>query len=429
MLHRYVVFFLAFFFSESFAQQSLPFDFESSPVTSDFVNFDGGETTVVPNPDPSEDNPSAQVAQMIRYPGEVWAGSKILLNDYLDPTTLGGIRMKVYSPLAGSVIKMKLEGQAEVDLDAMVSTVGEWETLVWDFTGLPSGVYNEVVFMLDFGTYGDGSEWSTFLFDDVELFDATYGLEQIDLPIDFEGTTVNYHTTSFAGNFSSLVSDPEDPTNKVVKVLKSWQSLNYSGTTISTPAGMASPIPFTPASSTVTAKVWSPASGIPVRFKAEVRFSPGESVENEVLTTVSGEWETLSFDLSQEVLGTPVINYNFEYDLITLFFDFGNDGSIMGNQIFYFDDVSLGDWSSSTIDRIPDGFAIHPTWIDSNRTIWIQSPGHACRMNLYDLQGNQVMVRSNVESGAVFLGQFASGIYLCELESNGMKYRKKLVLQ
>ena len=400
------------------AQQSLPFDFETSPTTADFVDFAGGVATVMANPDPSGINESGMVAQIVRNPGDVWAGSKIILADYLDLQTMGGFKMKVWVPLTNTVVKLKLEGLGVADLDAITTVTGAWETLVWDFTGLPSGTFNEVVFMPDFGNMGDGSEWSTLYIDDVELFDATNGLAQIDLPIDFEGDEVNYQTTSFAGNFSSLVTDPMDPSNTVVEVFKTFQSLNYSGTTISTPAGLANPVPFTTDATTVTAKVWSQLAGVPVRFKAEDRLNPAISVETEVYTTQAGEWETLTFDLSQQVVGTQPLNINNTYDVITIFFDFGTAGGDVGDQIFYFDDVAFGDWSSDIVGATASEMRLYPSLLAQGQSLTLEAGlDQSFTFTLTDAVGRQVFEKQCIGLTRVELPRFATGRYYGALQS------------
>lgn len=421
---------LSFAFSTASAQQMLPFDFELAPTTADFVNFEGGEGSVIANPDPSGINTSDQVGQIIRFPGEIWAGSKIILSDYIDLSVVGGIRMKVRVPLPNTVVKLKLEGLAVGELDAMTTVTDEWETLVWDFTGLQSGVFNEVVFMFDFGNFGDGSQWSTFQFDDVEMFDATYGLAQIDLPINFEGDAVNYHTTSFAGNFSSLASDPVMPSNSVVEVLKTWQSLNYSGTTISTPAGLANPVPFTTEQTVITTRVFTQAAGIPVRFKAEESSNPANSVETQVLTTVGGEWETLTFDLSQQVAGTQPINLNFNYDLISIFFDFGQPGSVMGNQTFYFDDVNLEGWVAD-LSEVPNvRFLLYPTVLSSGQELQIIRPGGGgYAWSLYDAQGRIVHDIQNGMGNSVLLPMLQGGVYHAVVATSNEVFKQSLIIR
>jgi len=58
--------------------QTLPINFETTILTADFINFDGGTATVINNPQPNGINTSATVARIVRNGGAVWAGSKLL---------------------------------------------------------------------------------------------------------------------------------------------------------------------------------------------------------------------------------------------------------------------------------------------------------------------------------------------------------------
>ena len=166
--------------------QTLPFDFETTITTSDFIDFDGGTATVIANPQANGINTSATVAQIIRDGGQIWAGSKIVLASNLDFSTLNSLSMKVFTTApVGTTVKFKLEGDGQTERDVQTSVTNEWETLTWDFTAEPAN-FNTVVFMFDFGNVGDGSENSTFLFDDVEQLIGGNTGTQIDLPVDFE---------------------------------------------------------------------------------------------------------------------------------------------------------------------------------------------------------------------------------------------------
>ena len=157
-----------FSFSYGFSQ-SLPFNFEDNGTTSDFVNFDGGTATVIANPIPAGINTSDSVACLIRDGGAVYAGSKIILSENLDFSVNTVLSMKVYTTApVGTIAKLKLEVPgASVEVDALTTVSGEWETLEWIFAGAPND-FNQLVFMFDFGNVGDGSANSTFYFDDVE---------------------------------------------------------------------------------------------------------------------------------------------------------------------------------------------------------------------------------------------------------------------
>ena len=63
------------------------------------------------------------------------------------------------------------------------------------------------------------------------------------------------------------------------------------------------------------------------------------SVETQVNTTTAYEWETLTFDLSQPVTGTPALNYNLDYTTLSIFFYFGYPGYLSGTTAYYYDNV------------------------------------------------------------------------------------------
>jgi len=86
--------------------------------------------------------------------------------------------------------------------------------------------------------------------------------------------------------------------------------------------------------------VYSPAAGIDVKLKLDNHSNAnnGQSVETDVLTTKAGQWETLTFDMSQNASGTPAYNPANTYDLATIFFDFNNIGK---GDTYYWDNVTL----------------------------------------------------------------------------------------
>ncbi|MEQ1799980.1 MAG: BACON domain-containing carbohydrate-binding protein, partial [Lacibacter sp.] len=146
---------------------TLPINFEAAG-TYLFTDFDGGTGSVIVNPNQTGINTSNKVGRIIRNGGATWAGSYLTLSNKIDFSTLSTFSMKVYSPRAGVPVLLKLEGDvgpSEVSTNTTVANA--WETLTWNFTGKPSNVYNKLVFMFDFGTVGNGTANSTFLFDDI----------------------------------------------------------------------------------------------------------------------------------------------------------------------------------------------------------------------------------------------------------------------
>ena len=89
------------------------------------------------------------------------------------------------------------------------------------------------------------------------------------MPVTFEGTSTNYAVTDFGGTSSSLVADPENASNMVMKVIKTVGAAGWAGTTMSTDAGFSSPVPFSASNKKMYVKVWAANAGIPVRLKVE----------------------------------------------------------------------------------------------------------------------------------------------------------------
>lgn len=399
--------------------QSLPIDFETTIVTSDFIDFDGGIATVIPNPQSNGINTSTKVAQIVRDGGQVWAGSKIDLAANLDFTTLNSISMKVFTTApVGTVVKFKLEGSGETERDVQTTVSNEWEILTWDFTGAPTN-FNSVVFMFDFGNIGDGSASSTFLFDDIEqLFGGTH----IDLPVDFEGSTVNYTMSDFGGNLSTLVTDPTDPGNKVIQAIKTAQAATWAGTTIGTPAGFATNIPLTLTDSKMTVRVWSPEAGTPIRLKVEDSNDPTHTCETETNTTVSGAWEALEFDFINQAPGTELLSVGlamgWTYNMASIFFNFGTDGATAGEKTYYFDDVQFGGVVLGTSNFEINKLSVFPNPSNESWTVYSEK-SDIISVELFDLQGKlMLMLNPNNRTAKINASHLPNGIYVSKISTH-----------
>jgi hypothetical protein len=178
-----------------------------------------------------------------------------------------------------------------------------------------------------------------------EACNAQPPLLQMDLPVTFDDTLVEYGFIGFDGaENSQIVIDPTDATNHVARVVKSAAAGASAGTTITAPAelGFAMAIPFTSAETFMNVRVWSPTAGTPVRLKVEDHTNPTHSVETQATTTMAGAWEVLTFDFSNESAGTAALNLTYTFDKATIFFNFGTPGAVAGEQTYYFDDVQFG---------------------------------------------------------------------------------------
>ena len=396
--------------------QSLPIDFESSITTSDFIDFDGGVATVIPNPQPNGINTSSTVAQIVRDGGAIWSGSKIELDANLDFTSNSSISMKVFTTApVGTIVKFKLEGNGQTERDVLTTVSGEWEELTWDFTGAPMD-FNQVVFMFDFGNVGDGSETSTFLFDDVQQM---FSGSQIDWPVDFESSTVNYTMSDFGGNVSSLVVDPTDPNNTCIQAIKTDEAATWAGTTIGTPAGFATDIPLTLTNSKMYARVWSPTANTPIRLKVEDSNDPTHTCETETNTTVAGAWEVIEFDFLNQAPGTELLEIGLQmgwtYNMASIFFNFGTEGAQAGEQTYYFDDVQFGEFISSTSTPEIAGLNLYPNPTSDAWTISTKNEVMTS-IEILDWQGRSLKtIFPNNTISNIDATSFESGIYVVKI--------------
>ena len=393
----------------SYSQINLPIDFENGQVLNeDIVNFDGGSGYVVYNPQIDGNNSSEQVGVIIRDGGTIWAGSYIELDSYLDFSSNTQISMSVYTPTTGLTVKFKLEGDnnAQTERDSYTTLSNEWETLTWSFAGEPSNTYNKLVLMFDFGNVGDGSINSTFYFDNIDSFDPSGGLNQIDLPVTFEDPEVYYSLIDFEGNGPSTIVEEEG--NHYVRVIKNDESGTSAGVTIGTEEGFATNIPITNSNTKMYVEVYvegTTQTDIPVRFKIENSNDPTQSVETEAFTTVAGEWEVLEFDFNNEAVGTAPLNTSYPFNMASIFFNFGTIGD--NETIYRFDNISFGS-TLSIEENILFSNLIYP--IPASENIFLKSDIEFDAV-IFNFLGEQVFKKkvrkdmdiSNLKKGIYFL--------------------------
>ncbi len=163
-------------------------------------------------------------------------------------------------------------------------------------------------------------------------------LQQIDLTITWdEVNTVDYTTVAFEGGISAADVDPMNSANNVLRFVKPLGAQPWAGVTLSTTAGLANPIPFTTAATTVSAKIYSPSAGLTIMMKTEVVGSPSVFAEASATTNTANGWQTLVFDFGTPSNGS--INLANNYALLSFFPDFL---STAAGDTFYVDSVYFG---------------------------------------------------------------------------------------
>ncbi|MFM1878266.1 MAG: hypothetical protein RLZZ241_1132 [Bacteroidota bacterium] len=331
----------------------LPVDFETPNVSYNLEVFGGVDPAiVVANPDQSGINTSAKVAQLTKTAGaETWGGATMLLDGPIDFSAGTNVKIKVWSPRAGTTILFKVENADDAGINAEASSsttvAGAWEELSFDLTGLVNlgNSYGRIALFPDFGNAGQGED---FFFDDIALAASEAVLPE--LPADFESSTISYNWIGFGSvDFSEIpsgvVPNPDatgiNTSDFVVQISKTAGAQVWAGSTMT----LAGPIDFS-AGTTIKMKVWSPRTNTPILFKLENASDAGIFAEVTATTTTASGWEELSFDFNGS------INPANTYGKIAIFPDFGSLGA---GEDFYFDDIALAS-SESQLPQLPVGF-------------------------------------------------------------------------
>ncbi|PWA09412.1 hypothetical protein [Flavobacterium laiguense] len=190
-----------------------------------------------------------------------------------------------------------------------------------------------------------GTPWATgsVFIDNIYFYKAPSAAQTIQLPLDFESTTLTYAWAGFgASDFGpipvSVITNPDktgaNVSNKVVKIEKPSGAQVWAGASLSLDAK----VDFTKGTK-IKVTVWSPKVGAKILYKMEDSNSPKDgngnptiNVEVEATTTVKNAWEVLTFDLTS----AASFNTANPYDRVILFPDFGVAGT---GTIYYFDDI------------------------------------------------------------------------------------------
>jgi len=325
----------------------LPVDFESTDIIYAFGDFGGGVLSVEANPDPSGINTSANVAQMIKNPGEVFGGSFFLMDAPIDFSTNKIFKMKVWSPAVGTKVLLKVEnlneGSIFFEKEEMTTTAMAWEEMTFDFSAINAAEsYQKVVLIFDLGTAGDGTAASTYYLDDLTLASDGMAGSGITLPVDFESTTIDYMFGDFGGGVLSVQANPDPSginTSATIGQMVKNPGEVFGGSSFELDA----PIDFS-TNKIFNMKVWAPTVGTNVLLKVENLSDGSISFEKEEVTSTAMAWEEMSFDFSG-------INVAESYQKVVLIFELGTVGDGTAASTYYVDDLDLvsGETAGSSI--------------------------------------------------------------------------------
>jgi beta-glucanase (GH16 family) len=158
----------------------------------------------------------------------------------------------------------------------------------------------------------------------------------VSLPLIFEDRYFDYEDafTGFEGGSVTVVDNPDpddvNRTSRVGRMVKDGGAF-FGGAWFETERSFS----FDEERNEITMKVWSPRADVPILVKLEQRDGNNE-FEIVQHTTTSQQWEKLTWDVGAAA-------YPYEWDVITLIFDFeeGQVGDGSDNFTWYFDDLDV----------------------------------------------------------------------------------------
>lgn len=399
----------------AFAQVLTDFDANQTVTFTGWPNA----PTLVANPSASGINTSANCGEFVRT-AEQWAHSYAILAAPLDFTTNNTFKIKVYSPIACTIL-LKLENQngtaTTTELAQQVNTANTWEELTFPFVGATTGVYDKIVIFFDFANTTD----NTFYFDDVTFTTGGVVLDQINLPVTFELENVNYTISDFGGNSSLLGADPANALNTCVITTKNTGAETWAGSTIGTTAGFADAIPFTATETKMRIKVYAPAVGLPIRLKVEDHTNNTITCETEAITTVANAWETLEFDFMNQATGTAALDVANTYDMASIFFDFGTNGT---GAVYYFDDVEFGGLIGMN-QVVNDAVQVYPNPASNNVTI--KGLANQSIVRVYSALGTLIDEVQANEQVTLSVTDWSIGVYMIFIQSETGTITQRLI--
>lgn len=161
------------------------FDNEAIDWNSTFVNFDGGMSTVIDNPDQSGINTTDRVARMVKNEGAPWGGSLLTLSEPFDHER--EVKIQVWAPRENTSLLFKIENSADpsvnFEVNQTIPVAEEWVELTYDLSEANlNNTYDNIVLIFDLGTEGDGSEDFTWYYDNIEYVSATSTDPETEVP-------------------------------------------------------------------------------------------------------------------------------------------------------------------------------------------------------------------------------------------------------
>jgi hypothetical protein len=256
----------------------------------------------------------------------------------------------------------------------------------------------------------------------ISLLNLRVSNAQLDLPITFDDSSLNYTPDPFGGSTAETTDAPGisdlNQVMKSVKGIETWAGVTFgdaSGTTLSSGIDFAS---YT----SIFAWVYSTKADITVRLKAENADVNTITVETDAAYSTVNTWQLLEFDFSSQANGTAALNTANTYNKLSIFFDFdvaGGDGSL-----FYVDNISLGSSLSDKDSHFE--LSLYPN--PAKDIAMISSAESVDLVRVFDLTGRIVKQASPSKANfSLDVADLSKGVYFVKLNAGNKEATTKLI--
>jgi Bacterial Ig-like domain len=301
---------------------------EATPLV--FEGFNGAETSSIAA---GPAGGSGNAGKIVRLGGEVWAGAKVNTGPIALTANNRTISARVYSPLAGVPMVLKLENAGDPgintgDLQATQAVVAGWQTLTWVVPADKVGPeYSWVVMLPNLGTLASADPGETYYFDDIKLVVPPVSADLVLATFD-ETTALAFEGFNGAET-SSIAAGPAGGTGNAGRIIRLGGEV-WAGAKVN-----VGPIPLTAGNRTISARVHSPLAGVPMVLKLENAGDPGINTGDlQATQTVVAGWQTLTWVVPADKVGP-------EYSWVVMLPNLGTRASSDPGETYYFDDIQL----------------------------------------------------------------------------------------
>jgi len=344
--------------------------------------------------------------------------------------------LDVYAPAAGLKIVFKIFNSADPTqakiVEALTTSAADWDSLNFDFTGTPAGLYDRISIHPDFGGTTAGQEW---MFDNIRKDrGGLLYLPNDGLLVDFDTVMPFLHywdcgTVSPAEFYVTENPSKDDVNPSDLCALMLSSDCAWEGFAI---AEKWAPLDFT-VYSEARIKVLAPEAGLNFMFKVELWENSGIMVETTVTTEVGNAWEELRIDLS-----------GIEPEKFTKIAFFPDFQSVLIADEWFIDDIRIVDPSNVAVEKkenVIKVFALsaknYPNPYNPTTTISYNVPLQSnVKVSVFDLNGRELQTLINAEHSIgehqvqFDASNLSSGVYFYKVETSyDVVVNKMVVMQ